>query len=529
MHETEFALVGGIYTCAGSAAVRSHPVHHGGFRALSAQFNRLLSSLDGNDDPYWAPLLRHLRRLRFELAALPIPFNAPEVELGRAQAAVETQYSEGALIYPTLAPEVRSILVAARELISSGDAPLLQRLIAIAEVTPPTDCAIVLCEARLVKAAGPLLRRYPILRQWSLLSAAQLRSLRCYSRLICIGSARWFPEYVTSAPRAVELDFVHFAWTPGPHAAPPLFGIPAPTVSNDERAEDSKHRAAGVVVIGDTASPDESEVGPFGPDEVLSISVVNQLVERANAAGAPGGQRQDLIRALPVGLEGRRTVFLDAEDGAKVLVLDLAERGKSRVRRMPTTDIEEGTFVLLRAGSGGDYVVPVADAVLGRRAAECREVQRDWKAKLRSEVERRGLFETSIVLLDHGAMVADEGNLRRWIWERSIRPRGYADFLAIMRLIGLESEAIRYWRVMKVIDGAHIRAGQLIRKMLIGQVMNSDLAQLDQLGTMEFDLPGTGTGRMIAWRILRVAREHVMISASHVGHPFIADEVLWQS
>ena len=115
------------------------------------------------------------------------------------------------------------------------------------------------------------------------------------------------------------------------------------------------------------------------------------------------------------------------------------------------------------------------------------------------------------------------------MWERSIRPRGYADFLAIMRLVGLADEAPHYWSAMAQIDSAHIKAGQLIRRMLLEQVTKADLAELDRVGSMEFDLPGRGTGRMIACRAIRVSDEPIMVAASHAGRLFAAGEMLWQS
>jgi hypothetical protein len=285
-----------------------------------------------------------------------------------------------------------------------------------------------------------------------------------------------------------------------------------------------------VAVVDDAALQNEDEPGWIDPDTgpAPGASLLQEIVHRANAVNAAGSQRHDLIRALPVALEGGRAVFLDAEDGATVLVLDLAERGKSRVRRIPTADIEEGVFVLLRAGGGGDYVLPVADAVLGRRATECRKLQRDWKTRLRAQVEVHGLFETSIALLEHGGVRAEEGNVRRWMWDRNIRPREYADFLAIMRLTGLDADVTRYWNTMALIERAHIKAGQLIRRMLLEQVMKSDLTELERIGSMEFDLPGTGTGRMVAFRVVRSASDPVVISAANVGRLLNAGDPLWQ-
>jgi hypothetical protein len=91
-----------------------------------------------------------------------------------------------------------------------------------------------------------------------------------------------------------------------------------------------------------------------------------------------------------------------------------------------------------------------------------------------------------------------------------------------MKLVGLDAEKDLYWRAMKTIDMAHLQAGQVIRTALLAQVRSADLSALERLGSLEFDLPGADTGRMIASRVLRVGRETVEISSSRVGKPIEA-------
>jgi hypothetical protein len=527
---TELEAVTSAYACARSATIRSHPVRHARFRALSAQFGRLLSRIEDAEDPYWLPLLRHMRRIRFELAATPIPFSSKEFGFQTANAAIAHQYAGVAAVYPHVAPAITEILAAANDLTSGADAPLLARLAELVDTEDFVDAVIVLCETRLVRVTEPIIRAHPSLRRLTILSAVQLRALRCYPRLLCVGSARWFPGYITAAPRAPMVEFIHFHWTPGPTPSAPLFSIPAAVVaSQTDNSRRDIHVSEG---LADTIAIDADPGTAWFESDAYAkpgTALLNDLVYQASISQGTSVHRHDMVRVLPIALEGGRAVFLDAEDGSSALVLDLAERGKSQLRRMPTLDIEEGMFVLLRAGGGGDYVVPVADAVLGKRAEDCRRLQREWKTRLRIQALTLGLFEASIALLDHGSVRADEGNVRRWMWERSIRPRDYADFLAIMRLIGLADEASHYWSAMAQIDSAHIKAGQLIRRMLLEQVMKADLTELERIGSMEFDLPARGTGRMIACRAIGISEATIMVAASHAGRLFAEGEMLWQS
>jgi hypothetical protein len=294
-----------------------------------------------------------------------------------------------------------------------------------------------------------------------------------------------------------------------PHQRVP--GLATHPAQTDGRAE----------VVVETQS--EAFPGDHAPTEDIdwlwySGSGLSDLARRVSATEET--DRHDAIRAIPVALEGDRAAFLEAEDGASVMVIDLEERGKRRVRRVPTADIEEGMFILLRVGGGGDLIVPVADSLMKERAPDCRRLQSDWKARLRERIRASSLFEASIALLEHGSLRANESNLRRWAWERSIKPDRREDFCAILRLVGLEAETEKYFAAMRLIERAHAKAGQAIRRVLLERVRTSDLGDLERLGAMEFDIPGAHAGRMLAARVLRVGEEPVFVNASYVGRPF---------
>src|SRR5208282_3171500 len=92
-------------------------------------------------------------------------------------------------------------------------------------------------------------------------------------------------------------------------------------------------------------------------------------------------------------LHGGYAVFLEEHQGSTCMVLDLAEDERSRVKRLATSDVEPDMFVLLRTEGGGDYVVPVADRILGQRAEQCRLAQQHWKLRLKTAVETYGLAD----------------------------------------------------------------------------------------------------------------------------------------
>src|SRR5207244_1874048 len=121
---------------------------------------------------------------------------------------------------------------------------------------------------------------------------------------------------------------------------------------------------------------------------------------------------RETVTARPILLEGDHVVFLETEDDATALVLDLDEHDEDRLQRLPVDDIAEGMYVLLRAAGGGDYVVPVADALLGAKRAELRRMQQEWKDRLRNLARESSLLDVSVRLLDQGSQKANENNVR---------------------------------------------------------------------------------------------------------------------
>jgi hypothetical protein len=245
-------------------------------------------------------------------------------------------------------------------------------------------------------------------------------------------------------------------------------------------------------------------------------------------AGSPGTGDSvaalDMVQCRLFLLEGELGVFLAADQNASVLTLDLEER---KPKRVLCNYLQEGVFILLRTGGGGDYIMPVADRILATESRSVRECQRLWKSRLRSAVLDKGLAAACTKLKVLGSKRANELNVRNWIWDRTIKTRDYVDFEAIMQFSGLTDKAQELWQAMRKIDRAHKAAGQVIRRLLLQQVLQSDISQLRKYGTMDFELPQAG-GRLTAYRVTGTTNVQVLRSVSQVGHPFALEGAMWQ-
>ena len=184
-------------------------------------------------------------------------------------------------------------------------------------------------------------------------------------------------------------------------------------------------------------------------------------------------------------------------------------------------------FLLVRTGGGGEYIALLADRILGEHSARAREVQIDWKDRLRRKVRKDGLHQVVRDLKNYGSRRAIHVNVRNWMSYKSIKTEDQRDFLAVMRLIGLADRFDDYWKTMTLIDSAHRRAGQLIRRQLLAEVRKADLQGLEKLGRMDFELTGMEGGNLSAIRIQNVHPQTFEIDVARLGHPIEMDGNLW--
>lgn len=501
-----------VYECASIGAVEIHPVTHEPVREYQVALSALIHAL-GEDasGTYWTELLRPMRKWRFALATTPVPIR--ECVSQRAVNELKARYARCTQLFPEASHAYLRCLSALECLAACRDNPLMEQIRSVAERAWKTRIFAAVCDSNLTQRTQDALSTHPACRLIRVIGPAQLRGDRTASTLIVVGPPRWFPHYVFAAPRALAVSVVCFSWMralPDPITFDPraLLGatIPKPVPQSAAAEHESFFTIADAIL-----------------DQADLAEAVAHVAEQST-----GSDSRELTRALPVLLEDGSVLFLDDDSDASMIVVDLSEKGKRRVKRAKVADLEVGTFVLVREGGGGDYIVPVANSILGHRCEECRARQAEWKGELRRLARLHGMPWMCRALLTRGSIRANDANIRRWMWDRSIRPHDFADFLAIMRLIGKEAEAQAYWKTMGLIDRAHARAGQLIRRLLIDNVLSADLDELEQFGRMSFALGNAATGNLLVCRVKELSAAPILIPPSRVGHVFDAEVMQWR-
>lgn len=512
MNSSDFHNVSRLYTSTKDVEITQHYVANAILREFCIQLYSLENTLgESAEQDYWRDFLIPLKRIRFGLSAAIFTTDYRSSRIGDVLQGSKQHLKHCEKLYPNeanLAFSVVSYLQNVYDQVS--DDPLKDRLYQLSEACDST--VWVIKESRFIPDVELNIDQLGLENKVTVLHPRQLRQLKMYPRIIFIGPSRWFPDSAFTAPRSADMHLVIYDWISDRLQFSNVFDQPFK----------SSGRSNKTTIRRDKISNETS----IDPEKMLILT--NKLATIQSKISQDQSSDYDKIDAVSVFLERDWVVFVDATENAKTLIIDLEQETEERIQRIPVAEIHPGSFILVRTGGGADYILPVADRILGNEAQKARKFQRNWKQLLRQYVDRHNLFETSIELIDLGSDIANEINLRNWMSPRSISTRNYKDFLAIMSLIHLEANAEQYWSYMKKINNAHRRAGYEIRDLLLEQVRDADIDLLQKQGKMDFKLDEGDEGGITAFRVESVATETVAISYSQIGQPIELDTTVWR-
>ncbi|MEW5953171.1 MAG: hypothetical protein AB1815_05370 [Bacillota bacterium] len=521
MKYVSFSEVGKIYECGNTSVIVRHFVNYpefGQFCLRLKQFERLLG--DASGDGFWRPLLLKLKRYRFEMCASPLPFDHPAVFPPSLSALLYKTLKQCQEVYPGYVEHLENLLLCLKTLAESSANPLLDSLAGLFNRNGMHKTALLLKESRLIPFTEKIIQPN-IYNYVDCINIQQYRGPKCYQAVIVIGPARWYPEFIFSAPRATEIHLLSYKWIMDKWKLRPVFAASFNNASDESPGRQRTGNESVVpevkMLIADTYI-DCDEILPAINWDEISSGISKKHFQDGTGTG------YETVEAKLFLLEGLAAVFLDGN--AKVLVIDLDEdegdddKEEARVKRIHAEAVQEGMYLLLRTSGGGEYIIPVADQILGDYAQRARECQKHWKMLLRDNVNSKGSQAVANSLKSLGSVRANETNVRNWMGERSIKTADYNDFLAIMRLIKMEKDAPEYWKLAEAIDEAHRKAGFHIRKLLMKQVLSADLSILEKTGKMDFELEEEDGGSLTAFRVTGISPAGYTVPLAKVGHPF---------
>ena len=507
-----------ILSCAAELSITRSAVHHDmffGFSMALRRFERRLGEL--TRDPVWRSLIMPMRRYRFDISAAPLPFDYLGSESSKGMITrLERNLTICEQLNPDLVESGRRLLAMLSTLTGVAHNPLLARLREIHEASPIEHAVVVVKEPRLIQMVTAVLKKEILLCSLRATSVGELLGAPCFQRLFIIGPARWYPDYVFTAPRGRRIHLLKYAW---------LVDEWKPTAAF--LTEHGKSNVSGmtgrlITTLSDASTSAVSSV--LDPAEVLPRIDWDALMHRIGREEGEthGGSVEEVeyVDARLFLLEGDTAVALDCDESAKATVVDpdqVDQVDGSPIRRIPVLSVEPGMFILVRTQGGGEYIAEVADTIMGSHAPVARETQRRWKSLLRTAVITSSTSHVVSQLRRLGGKRPNDINVRNWVSYRTIRPQDASDFGAIMRMIGLGDQIDDYWATMSMIDSAHRRAGHRIAKSLLKEVTSSDLSQLSSVGRIDFTLPGVAAATLSALRVQGFHGETVSLPVHRLG------------
>jgi hypothetical protein len=515
-----------VYSCSSAKEIINHRV---AWQELG-NFSRALKALekdlaDEAYEEYWSSVIRPFRRYIFLMSSTPLAADHPAVYAPGTIERLENHLRRAHLSYPSFSGKASDILTSFSAIVGGGGSRLFEELEKLFEDRARQTSAIVLKDTKFAVEVALTLKNGHLLKEVEVVGTHHLRSDRCYDNLIVLGAPSWYPEYLLGAARARKVHVITYSWMRSAWKAEAAFyDSPSSEHIQDESAAQSPN----------INSEERVDTGYFiSPEDLLPKIDLDAISERF-ARKYESGPEYELVDASLLTLEGAAVVFIAASDKAKVLTIDpetdssVGNRERtSRLRRFPVSYLELGTYILLRTSGGGDYIIPLADKLLGPNAEYITDCQSHWKGLLREEVAQKGLFQVSYDLLELGSIRAEESNVRNWVSTQNIRPEDERDFVAILKLIGLEDKTSEYWRNARALGNARLRAGAMIRKMLLKEVAIADLDELERTGRMGFELPGEDAGSFTAFRVLAVSEKKYKVPISSLEAPFESEDDIW--
>lgn len=497
-----------IYLCGQEHEIQSlYPLEHPEFRDFCLalkNFERKLRKEEEIEEDYWRKFLRPLRRYRFQLSAAPLPFCYPVIEESELSELLK-KLARCNSIYPAFALDAIDLVERVTNLSKLEANPIMDLITSLYSKEKKEKVALLLKESHLMPAVKEILSDNPKLSHLELVNSFQLRENHCYQSLVIVGAARWFPDYVFSAPRAQKIQLIHYSWIRSKWNPEPVFIGSVPWQPPKPEKVNLQLKT-------------ERLENYLDPDDILPTINWSQILQGFSRSSTISLDQKE-VKARLFLLEGNTGIFLDSD--ASAIVIDLTEDDESRVNiRIDVTDIEPGMFLLLRTSGGGDYILNLANCILGIQAQYLRALQHEWKSLLRQKVHSSSLDNVSKCLYQLGSSRANQVNVRNWMSDKFIRPDDDKDFEAILCLVGLKDRTHEFYEAASAILSAHRKAGQQIRKLLLDKVLRANLHQLKQLGTMKFELDKIDSGSMTVFRVVDIAPELHNVPVSKTAQIF---------
>ena len=343
-------------------------------------------------------------------------------------------------------------------------------------------------------------------------SPRRLKNFTFYDRIIFCGSISLFSEnqfknfeYVWRAPRAPDLYFLSFSWIRDDFEPKPAFDVKP----NKIPVRILK------VSVGNADAGKEENVQKNEQVKVdirdIDFSPVEMVPPGSSATGT--GYYEAICESRLLILEDGTFIYKEVESLSRIVEFT----PQAVIDKIPNRELETGMPLVVRTEGSGDSIAAVADMLFKQEADEIRTKQDNWKIAFRKKLFTYStLHEVATALTNHGAPTANETNVRNWQRNDTIKPQNKDDFKAIMDFSGVADMTDEYWDNARKIDLMHKKAGKEISKLLLSRINDSSRADLEKYGRIDVEISGL-SGKVSVIRIESILPEVYRVPSSQLN------------
>ena len=482
--------------------------------SLNKGISRLFSALgDLKGLSVWPDVVILLKKLRFELAILPLPSRQFITNHLMLQLDSVLQVCHGS--FPDNVEQLSDIIKILRSL--QGHENQFLRWIKT-ETMENDHKKICLCppSPKYVKPIENFIATDKVLSKLNLkvISTQSLKQFIFYDRIFFCGSIGLFSEnqfrnleYVWRSPRATSLYFLFYDWIKTDFEPEPSFNVGSGRLPVSIQRLSVKGAGADV---GNDSLQNEKDKIDIGD---IDFTFNDMFPSSSSITKSDADHCEAICECRLLMLEDESFIYLEVEGSSRIVVFS----PQVEIQKILNSKLETGMSLVVRTEGSGDSIAAVADILFKKEAYKIRNKHEEWKIAFRKKLFTYSTAdEVAAVLMNLGAPTASEINVRNWQRSDTIKPHKKDDFKAIMNFSGLIEMTDEYWENARLIDLAHKKAGKVINKFLLDEINSSAQTELEKYGRIDIEISGLA-GKVSVIRIESILPESYKVSSSQLN------------
>ena len=206
------------------------------------------------------------------------------------------------------------------------------------------------------------------------------------------------------------------------------------------------------------------------------------------------------------------TIVFRAED-SRTHILSMTSSRSLNVEFTAIKNLQPSQFMIFR--NDDDLSETFGDEYLKYHGVDWKKAMSVWKEKLRKELHFKGSNWVISQLRVYGSTRVNYQNLNNWI-HSAISPKNDDDFLAILRLTGMEDQLDNLRNLASKVRGARQSAAHELRQLLGEHLNKFDINQLVKTGIQSIDMFGSGHSQYTAIRIEEITNKTIPVAVSRL-------------